>query len=222
MADDAVLTGAAPQFTHDDIVRLVSESYGVTGEVRRTLNSERDQVVLLAGEERELVVKLSNESESRTNIDLEEAAALWAVAADPDLPLSTPLAVRGTDARHAVVEHPATGASHFLRAYDRLPGRASLRGADLTGSTVVEYGATTARTARAMRGFYHPAARPPRALARRGAGADPRAPRPHLRSRVASTRGGGVRRLRGAGGAPTGRACARRPSTATSPWTTFS
>ena len=64
MADDAVLTGAAPQFTHDDIARLVSESYGVTGEVRRTLNSERDQVVLLAGEERELVVKLSNESES--------------------------------------------------------------------------------------------------------------------------------------------------------------
>jgi 4-aminobutyrate aminotransferase-like enzyme/Ser/Thr protein kinase RdoA (MazF antagonist) len=158
VADDAVLTGAAPQFTDDDIVRLVAESYGVTGEVRRTLNSERDQVVLLAGEERELVVKLSNESESRTNIDLEEAAALWAVAADPGLPLSTPLAVRGTDARHVVVEHPTTGASHFLRAYDRLPGLASLSGAEIPGSVVVAYGAATARTARAWRGFFHPAA----------------------------------------------------------------
>jgi 4-aminobutyrate aminotransferase-like enzyme/Ser/Thr protein kinase RdoA (MazF antagonist) len=155
--DGAVLTSAAPRFTDDDIAGLVASTYGVTGKVVRPLNSERDQVVLLAGDDRDLVVKLSNESESRTNIDLEESVAMWALAADPDLPLSTPLAVRGSDARHAVVEHPETGATHFLRAFDRLPGRASLRGADLERHSVVEFGAMTARTARAMRGFHHPA-----------------------------------------------------------------
>jgi 4-aminobutyrate aminotransferase-like enzyme/Ser/Thr protein kinase RdoA (MazF antagonist) len=152
-----VLTSAAPRFADDEIARLVAASYGVTGKVVRALNSERDQVVMLAADEQDLVVKLSNESESVTNIDLEESAALWSIAADPGLPLSTPLALHGADARHAVVEHPTTGRHHFLRAYERLPGRASLRGADLTGSTVVEFGAMTARTARAMRGFHHPA-----------------------------------------------------------------
>ncbi len=156
--EDGVLTGAAPQFGHDDIVRLVAESYGVTGRVIRSLDSERDQVVLLGNEDRDLVVKLSNESESATNIDLEEAAAMWALAADPGLPLSVPLALRDGDARRMVVDHPTTGASHFLRAYDRLQGRASLSGDELQRSTVVAYGATTARTARAWRGFFHPAA----------------------------------------------------------------
>jgi 4-aminobutyrate aminotransferase-like enzyme/tRNA A-37 threonylcarbamoyl transferase component Bud32 len=156
--DDEVLTSAAPLFADEDITTLVATTYGVTGTVVRALNSERDQVVLLAGDDREVVVKLSNESESQTFIDLEESAALWARAADPELPLSTPLAVRRSDARHAVVEHPTTGTPHFLRAYERLTGRASLRGADLDGRTVVEFGAMTARTARAMRGFHHPAA----------------------------------------------------------------
>jgi 4-aminobutyrate aminotransferase-like enzyme/Ser/Thr protein kinase RdoA (MazF antagonist) len=156
--DDAVLASAAPRFADDDIARLVSDAYAVTGHVRRSFNSERDQVVLVADDERQLVVKLSNQSESLMNIDLEESAALWALAADPGLPLSTPLVVRGADARHAVVEHPVTGSSHFLRAYDRLPGRASLSGADLAGGVVAAYGAATARTDRALRGFFHPAA----------------------------------------------------------------
>ena len=156
--EGAVLTSSAPHFTDDEIARLVATAYGVTGQAAGSLNSERDQVVRLTAGERQLVVKLSNESETWTNIDLEESAAMWALAADPGLPLSTPLALHGTDARHVVVEHPETGASHFLRAYDRLAGRASLSGDELPGSTVIAYGETTARTARALRGFFHPAA----------------------------------------------------------------
>ena len=156
--DGAVLTSAAPDFTADEIVRLVSTAYAVTGQVVRSLDSERDQVVLVTAGDRQLVVKLSNESETWTNIDLEESAALWALAADPGLPLSTPLALHGADTRHVVVEHPETGASHFLRAYERLVGRAGLDGAGLPGSTVIAYGRTAARTARALRGFFHPTA----------------------------------------------------------------
>jgi 4-aminobutyrate aminotransferase-like enzyme/Ser/Thr protein kinase RdoA (MazF antagonist) len=156
--EGAVLASSAPRFPDDEIVRLVSTAYGEAGQVIGSLNSERDQVVLLAAAERQLVVKLSNESETWTNIDLEESAALWARAADPGLPLSTPLALRSTGARHAVVEHPETGTSHFLRAYDRLVGRASIGGDELPESTVIAYGETAARTARALRGFFHPAA----------------------------------------------------------------
>jgi 4-aminobutyrate aminotransferase-like enzyme/Ser/Thr protein kinase RdoA (MazF antagonist) len=157
-AAGAVLTSPAPRFTDDAIDRLVDDGYGVAGRVIRSLDSERDQVVLFGHDERQVVVKLSNESESGNNIDLEEAAALWATAADPELPLSTPRERIDGGARHAVVSHPETGAAHFLRAYDRLPGRSSLSVTDLTGDTVFAYGATTARTARALRGFFHPAA----------------------------------------------------------------
>ena len=156
---EAVLTSAAPRFSDDAIIQIVDQAYGVGGSILRRLNSERDQVVLFGVDDgRQVVVKLSNEAESETNIELEESAAMWAVAADPALPLSTPLAVVGSDTRHLVVRHPETGAAHFLRAYDRLPGQASLTGADLTASTVFAYGEATARTARAMRGFFHPAA----------------------------------------------------------------
>lgn len=153
-----VLASAAPQFPDEAIGKLVLDAYGVEGRVLKRLNSERDQVVLFGDDRHQLVVKLSNESESASNIDLEEAAALWAVSADPLLPLSTPLPVRGSESRHTTTRHPETGASHFLRAYDRLSGRAGLEGGDLAADTVVAYGATTARTARALRGFFHPAA----------------------------------------------------------------
>ncbi len=157
----AVLTSAAPRFTDEAIIQLVLDTYDVRGDVPRVLhvlNSERDQVVLVGDDRAQLVVKLSNEAESESTIDLEESAALWAVAADPGLPLTTPRALGGSVARHRVVRHPETGAAHFLRAYDRLPGQASLLGTDLAAGTVVAYGVMAARTARALRGFFHPAA----------------------------------------------------------------
>ena len=153
-----VLSTAAPRFSDEAITRIVERSYGVNGSVLRRLNSERDQVVMFGDDARQLVVKLSNESESASNIDLEEQAAVWAVTTDPGLPLTTPLPLVGSDVRHGVVEHPVTGSSHFLRAYVRLPGQAELRGTDIAPRTAIGYGAMTARTARALRGFFHPAA----------------------------------------------------------------
>lgn len=154
----AVLSTAAPRFSDEAVAALVAEAYGVEGRVLRRLNSERDQVVMFGDDARQVVVKLSNASEDPANIELEEAAAVWATNTDPGLPLTTPLVGVGSGARHSVVQHPETGASHFLRAYDRLPGRAELRGTDLSPATVVGYGAMTARTGRALRGFFHPAA----------------------------------------------------------------
>ena len=156
--DTEVLSTAAPRFSDAAIGQVVADHYGVSGAVLSQLSSERDQVVMFGDDVRQLVVKLSNESENPSTIDLEEAAAVWAVTVDPGLPLATPLPRAGTEVRHAVVEHPETGSSHFLRAYDRLPGHVEPDGADLTAPTTVAYGATTGRTARALRGFFHPAA----------------------------------------------------------------
>lgn len=157
-APDDVLAEAAPQFAADDLARLVAAHYGVHGQVGARLDSERDQVVLFGGVGRELVVKVSNAAESPTNIALEEAAALWAAAADPGLPLATPLPVADTGARHLVARHPDTGAAHVVRAYDRLPGATGLDPAELGPAAVGAWGAASARTGRALRGFFHPAA----------------------------------------------------------------
>jgi 4-aminobutyrate aminotransferase-like enzyme len=154
----AVLETAAPRFPDASTAAHVLAAYGVRGSVLQRLNSERDQVVLFGNDETQLVVKFSNAAESATNIELEEAAARWATAVDPGLPLSSPLPVAGGEICHTVVHHPDSGAAHFLRAYERLPGRASLDGAELEPDTVVAYGAMTARTGRALRGFFHPAA----------------------------------------------------------------
>jgi 4-aminobutyrate aminotransferase-like enzyme/Ser/Thr protein kinase RdoA (MazF antagonist) len=151
-----VLTTDVPRFSDDHLGELLSESYGVAGGIIAPLDSERDQVVLFGDDHRQIIAKVSNTSESASNIELEEAAALWAAAADPELPISCPLPVSPTGARYAVV-HDRTGAPHFLRAYDRLPGAASLDGATLSDATVEAYGTVTARTARALRGFFHPA-----------------------------------------------------------------
>ena len=106
------------------------------------------------------MVKLSNESESATNIELEESAALWAVTADSG-PAPQHAARRRSAADAAPPRRAPPGdraASHFLRAYDRLPGQAGLIGVGPDPGTVFAYGAATARTARALRGFFHPAA----------------------------------------------------------------
>lgn len=158
MTEEGVLASAAPRFTEEEIAHLVGTTYGVGGGVLRTLNSERDQVVLFGDDAEQLVVKLSNESEAESNIHLEEAAALWAAAVDPGLPISTPRQVTGSSARYSVVRARGTGTSHYLRAYDVLPGTAGLDGADLAPATVVAYGAACARTSRALRGFFHPSA----------------------------------------------------------------
>jgi 4-aminobutyrate aminotransferase-like enzyme/Ser/Thr protein kinase RdoA (MazF antagonist) len=134
------------------------DEYRIRGRIIRPLDSERDQVVLFGDEHRQVVVKVSNTSEVLSNLELEEAAAVWTLAADPGIPLSLPLPIADKGDRYTVVHHPETGAPHFLRAYDLLPGRSGLDGATLSDAAVLAYGAVTAGTAHALRGFFHPAA----------------------------------------------------------------
>ena len=118
---------------------LAAELFGVTGDAR-DLGSERDQTFLV---ERAGVVKISNSAEDPANLELEAAAIEHALRADPSLPIARQL-------------RSAVHRGHVVRLFEHLPGRHG--GPDLSDAAVRAYGATHARLARALRGFFHPAA----------------------------------------------------------------
>src|SRR6185503_19408482 len=76
-------------------------------------------------------------------LDLEEKALAHVERVDPELPIARQ---RGS----------ATYQGHFVRIFDRMPGRSGAR--DLDDDTVFDFAATNARLTLALRGFFHPAA----------------------------------------------------------------
>jgi 4-aminobutyrate aminotransferase-like enzyme/Ser/Thr protein kinase RdoA (MazF antagonist) len=135
----SVLESTPPRFTADDVATLAAELFGAGGEAR-DLGSERDQTFLVAGTG---VVKISNAAEDPANLELEAAAIEHALRADPGLPIARQLG-------------SATHQGHVVRLFEHLPGRHG--GPDLSDAAVRAYGLTHARLARALRGFFHPAA----------------------------------------------------------------
>lgn len=134
------------------IAAAVDELFGFHGTVRRCFDGERDQTVLItdeAGTQR--VAKVSHPAVPVHDVDLETRAAVWARAADPELPVAVPLpTVAGG------LYGQASG--RMLRLYDCLAGTASRDGATLRPGAVKAFGATAARLGTALRGFFHPAA----------------------------------------------------------------
>ena len=135
----SVLESTPPRFTTGDVTALAAELFGLSGDAR-DLGSERDQTFLVEGVG---VVKISNAAEDPANLDLEAAAIEHALHADPDLPIARQL-------------RSATYQGHVVRLFEHLPGRHG--GPDLSDAAVHAYGRTHARLARALRGFFHPAA----------------------------------------------------------------
>jgi len=135
----SVLESTPPRFTADDVAALTAELFGLGGDAR-DLGSERDQTFLV---EAAGVVKISNAAENPANLELEAAAIEYALRADPDLPIARQL-------------RSATHQGHVVRLFERMPGRHG--GPHLSDAAVRAYGTTHARLARALRGFFHPAA----------------------------------------------------------------
>jgi 4-aminobutyrate aminotransferase-like enzyme/Ser/Thr protein kinase RdoA (MazF antagonist) len=166
MADpivDPVLTAPVPSFTEADAALLAREYFGLEG-TARSAPSERDQTFLVDGD-RPAVLKISNAAEDPSRLDMEALAAQRVALVDPDLPVALPWRVPG--ATSAVDDDPtayratlpAADGMHYVRMYDRLPGRASVHGATLSDNAVRGWGTMAARVGRALRGFWHPAAR---------------------------------------------------------------
>ncbi|HEX6261828.1 MAG TPA: aminotransferase class III-fold pyridoxal phosphate-dependent enzyme, partial [Actinomycetota bacterium] len=137
------------RFSADEASAIAARLFGVEGPAT-PLASERDQGFLLGGG----VLKISNAGERPEVLDMETAAALHVRRVDPDLPLAMPIPLVGTDppAYRAEVD------GHLIRMFERLPGRASVPGAELGLDAVRAFGEMLARLGRALRGFFHPAA----------------------------------------------------------------
>jgi 4-aminobutyrate aminotransferase-like enzyme len=161
-AADPVLTAPVPAFTDGDAAALARQYFGVEG-VARSVPSERDQTFLVDGD-RPAVLKISNAAEDPTRLDMEALAAQRVAQLDPDLPVALPWRVPGTfgtdddPTAYRATQRAADGV-HYVRMYDRLAGRASVHGATLRDDAVRDWGTMAARVGRALRGFWHPAAR---------------------------------------------------------------
>ena len=151
---DRVLSAARPSFTREQAAALARELFRVEG-AATPMDSERDQAFLIDGDHA-AVLKISNAAETTDQLDLEALAAQRVAHVDHELPVALPWLVPGTQAYRALVNHEQE--THWARMYDRLPGRASVRGSSLSDEAVRDWGAMAARVGRALRGFWHPSA----------------------------------------------------------------
>ena len=148
-----VLAFTPPDLSPDDAAEVARTRFGVDGRAR-PLVSERDQNFAIAADGSGWVLKVSNAAEDRGVVEMEVAAAARIAAVDPALPV--PVARPALDGEPIAVVG-VRGASHLVRLIPMLPGR-NARPDQLDARGVREIGAVVARVARALRGFFHPAA----------------------------------------------------------------
>jgi 4-aminobutyrate aminotransferase-like enzyme/Ser/Thr protein kinase RdoA (MazF antagonist) len=151
---DPVLTAAPPTFTEVEAAAIARDLFAVEG-VARATESERDQTFLI-DRDRPAVLKISNAAEDPARLDLEAMAAQRIALVDPGVPVALPWLVPGTTEYRAPIRRG--GDTHFARMYDRLPGRASVRGATLSDDAIRDWGTMAARVGRGLRGLFHPLA----------------------------------------------------------------
>jgi 4-aminobutyrate aminotransferase-like enzyme len=153
-----VLRAAPPRITEDQASEIAGRLFGIEGPAAE-LVSERDQNFLIG----DAILKISNAGEDPAVLDMETEGVLHIKRVDPTLPVALPRPVLGADPADgpAVYRSMVDGPDgrHLVRMVDRMPGRSSLSPTDLDLASVRRLGAFVARLGRALRGFFHPAAR---------------------------------------------------------------
>lgn len=153
MESAGVLHVSPPGLTLDDAREIARTCFQVDGDARE-LVSERDQNFLLAADGQGWVLKVSNVAEDRSVVEMEVAAVEHAARMDAGLPLALPR--RSVDGQ-AIAEVTVGDARHLVRMIPYLAGRTA-HPSELDEHAVREFGIVVARLARALRGFFHPAA----------------------------------------------------------------
>ena len=140
----SVFDSPKPTFTDDEVARLAREHFGISGPLR-DLDSERDQNVQVGDH----VVKIANEAEQRSTLELQHAALQHLAAVDPTLPLPRVLPP-------GIVQHQGNllRAVTFVRGapYATVPQSPHLRH---------QLGRFMGRVSKGLHGFGHPAAHKP-------------------------------------------------------------
>ena len=149
-----VLAADPPDLSADDAAAVARSTFGVIG-TARPLVSERDQNFAISAEDgSNWVLKISNAAEDRGVVEMEVAAVARIAAVDPDLPIPTARAALDGE---PIASIETDGGVHLVRLLPLLPGR-NPGPSELSGRNVREIGELVARLARALRGFFHPAA----------------------------------------------------------------
>ena len=161
--DGDVLRGESPAFSATEAAAIAADMFGLVG-TAAPLGSERDQGFLICGPAGPVgVLKISNAGEDRSIVDMETAAALHVLAADPSLPVSAPLIAVGGDpaagpAAYRALAGDATGVEHIVRACTFMRGTASIDPLELDGDALFDHGVMNARLGVALRSFFDPSA----------------------------------------------------------------
>ena len=155
-----VLEGAPPTVDLADAARLATELFGVEGDIS-PLGSERDQnfrVVDARGDG--FVLKISNADEDPSVVDMENESVLHIARTDPELPVPRLVPTRDgpVTAWTTSVGPAGDERRHLVRMITFLDGR-MVEAGELSDASLEGFGRTVARLGRAMRGFFHPAAR---------------------------------------------------------------
>jgi 4-aminobutyrate aminotransferase-like enzyme/Ser/Thr protein kinase RdoA (MazF antagonist) len=161
---DPVLSSPPVLMSAAGACEVAAETFSVRAAQAKDLGSERDQTfMLLDGAGTAVaVMKVSNPAENPLTLDMEALGARHAARMDPTLRIALPRQVPGSaagtgaSAFRAATEH--SGVTQWVRMYDVEPGRGRTEAATLSDPSLVAFGETTARLARALRGFIHSSA----------------------------------------------------------------
>jgi len=145
-----------PAFRDEEVRRIATELFGLDGEIK-PLISERDQNFRIrTARGVQYVLKIANADEDATVVDLQVQSLLHVEKMDPGMPVPR-VARTKTGEASTWVEGP-DGTPHLVRVITYLPGT-DLREMPLTPALLRDLGGAVARLGKALRGFYHPAAR---------------------------------------------------------------
>jgi 4-aminobutyrate aminotransferase-like enzyme/Ser/Thr protein kinase RdoA (MazF antagonist) len=153
---ESVLEVSAPAFSTEEATEFTEQAFDIQASAH-PMDSERDQNFhLRADDGREWVLKIANSAEDPAILDMQTQALLHIAQVDPELAIP-----RIKTTPDGALFHPLDGSDgrrFIARVLSFLPGQLL---EDVTPHPALarDVGITAARLGRALRGFFHPAAR---------------------------------------------------------------
>ncbi|MCH7709096.1 MAG: phosphotransferase, partial [Myxococcales bacterium] len=146
----------APAFSTQEAEAFAQRAFNIQASAH-PLDSERDQNFRLRAKDgSEWVLKIANPAENPALLEMQTQALLHIAQVDPSLAIPRVKATPDGALFHEI--DGADGRRFIARVLSFLPGQL-LDDAALHPALARDVGAMTARLARALRGFFHPAAR---------------------------------------------------------------
>jgi len=153
---ETVLEAQPPAFSTQEAEAIARRAFDIEASAH-ALDSERDQnFQLRATDGNDWVLKIANPAENPALLDMQTQALLHIARVEPSLPVPR---VKATPDGAPFYEIDGPDGRRFIvRLLSFLPGQL-LNDATLHPALLRDVGAMAARLARALRGFFHPAAR---------------------------------------------------------------